>query len=428
MSPKWWPLLLMGLLLGPARLSGQAKKAMPSKVEVLDLTEIQSLVKPFPKAPHWSLHQPPWGGEDRPTPPRYVPIPFDGNPEAVLEELLGQAREADILRKLIADIERDAKRLDYESMRQKFDALGQKNPELRKILKDAGVDNMLAKGKNQKPPTKEETKKLQDAVTKVLDKVQAAPTPKPTSSVEVEPPVPPRPSLDERAREWLRDVLEDARYSSWFRELLQDSPGLEESLNDLIRSLDAGAGDESWLRDLTLPLDVWDKVSSLSLPDLPEMHLPVPELSSWGGGGSLPVPGVPAGGAPSSAVVLSLTALLAVLVLAWWWVRARSQTHLPRQGWKLGPWPVLPQNVTTREQFMQAFEYLALLLVGIEARVSNHRAIAERMNAKAPRRREVVDELAALYEQARYAPANDLSPAALNAARHHLCLLAGVQP
>ena len=96
--------------------------------------------------------------------------------------------------------------------------------------------------------------------------------------------------------------------------------------------------------------------------------------------------------------------------------------------WNLGPWPVNPALVSTPAELIRAFEYLSLLRLGPDSRSWNHRAIAAHLGQTVPPDgRRAADELAALYEQARYAPADDPLPAdALSTARRDLCLLAGV--
>jgi hypothetical protein len=98
--------------------------------------------------------------------------------------------------------------------------------------------------------------------------------------------------------------------------------------------------------------------------------------------------------------------------------------------WRLGPWPVSPGNVSTRQDVIRAFEYLALLCFGPAAGACHHRELADRLalqDSGNPARRQAAEMLAWLYEQARYAPAGEaLSPEHLSDARHALCLLAGV--
>jgi hypothetical protein len=73
-----------------------------------------------------------------------------------------------------------------------------------------------------------------------------------------------------------------------------------------------------------------------------------------------------------------------------------------------------------------AFDYLAVLLLGPQARTWNHRAIVMEMEA-ASRHPGAALELGSLYEQARYTFGPDpLSAVDQATVRRHLCLLAGV--
>jgi hypothetical protein len=152
----------------------------------------------------------------------------------------------------------------------------------------------------------------------------------------------------------------------------------------------------------------------------------------------LPV-AAPSGAAGSSNWQLLIGfAGLAFLVVVLWRVLAQAQFRHEQQegGWRLGPWPVQPGQVASREDIVRAFEYLSLLCLGQSARTSNHHVIAEQLAdqrrlspqvAYFDERQHAVDELAALYEQARYAPPSEPLPeTALAAARRDLCLLAGV--
>lgn len=102
-----------------------------------------------------------------------------------------------------------------------------------------------------------------------------------------------------------------------------------------------------------------------------------------------------------------------------------------------GAWPVAPAHVTTRGDLVRAFEYLALLILGPAARACHHHDLANRLSQQGevlvPERREAAERLAALYEQARYAPEQAHADVPLPEgeqaiARQALCLLAGVTP
>jgi hypothetical protein len=82
--------------------------------------------------------------------------------------------------------------------------------------------------------------------------------------------------------------------------------------------------------------------------------------------------------------------------------------------------------VASRADLVRTFEYLSLLRLGLPARAWNHREIAARLGGDESQRR-AAGLLADLYEQARYAPADEpLSPEALAEFRRDLGFLAGM--
>jgi hypothetical protein len=125
--------------------------------------------------------------------------------------------------------------------------------------------------------------------------------------------------------------------------------------------------------------------------------------------------------------------MLGVTVLVLWkkGFGSNGQAGSGAEGeWRLGSWPVRPDSVSTRQDVIRAFEYLALLCFGPAAAVCHHRQLAERLagqDSTNPSRRQAAEMLAWLYEQARYAPDDEtLSPEQLSDARHALSSLAGV--
>ena len=155
------------------------------------------------------------------------------------------------------------------------------------------------------------------------------------------------------------------------------------------------------------------------------------------GGGGNSSAGLPAVSGPSGegvgTAVLVVLALAGVGVLVWVllaggaWVRRRRA-----EGWKLGPWPVEPDDVRTRSDIVKAFEYLAMLLLGRKATTAHHLAIAGQLSTERPdqtgRTRNAAEELAVLYEHARYAPPDEpLSADEVASARRDLTFLAGGQ-
>jgi hypothetical protein len=217
---------------------------------------------------------------------------------------------------------------------------------------------------------------------------------------------------------------EDPRW----QQLNQDFKGVEERLG--------GLGMALHLDRLQPPGGIsWP--GGLSTGRLPGFRLPSGLGQS--GGGALP------GESSSSAsqgweLALAAAGIIALIILLPR-ILARVQGRKAREAdaaWQLGPWPVNPATIASREELIRGFEYLSLLCLGPAARNWNHRAIADRLrdavSVSSTTWTPVVaqscnpaDELSLLYEQARYAPLTDPLPdTALATARRDLCLLAGV--
>jgi hypothetical protein len=194
----------------------------------------------------------------------------------------------------------------------------------------------------------------------------------------------------------------------------------------------ANLGERLRLKDWNVALPDFGrlKVPTPTLPSLPrpELDFSLPRFDLGGAplGGGLPDVGSTGLAATQGLLWVGLAVLVGVLL---WRLRLRGSGRRPSgsAGWQLGPWPVDPARLATRADLVRAFEYLALLRLGPQARAWNHCAIANQLGGYSPDQEPAADELAALYEQARYAPGDDpLAPSDLVAARRNLCLLAGV--
>jgi hypothetical protein len=247
--------------------------------------------------------------------------------------------------------------------------------------------------------------------------------------------------LQERLRRFIESDLKDSE--AWseavaaFRHVLRKE------------GLPSGSGSGSLDGKLSrlsnyLPVQDWLKggASGKGMPSWPSFN-----KSKWSGSGLSSVGLGGLGGAESTdqsawIVVLYLVmGVIAVLVI-WKFLASYRTPVVPPQArsWLLGPWPVSPGAVATRQDLVLAFDYLALLLFGPAARVWNHRAIAAKLSRQSTvgsQQSSAADcqlptELAAarlanLYEQARYAPPDEPLPEReLEAARRDLYLLAGV--
>ncbi len=144
----------------------------------------------------------------------------------------------------------------------------------------------------------------------------------------------------------------------------------------------------------------------------------------WGGGG-----GGSGGGGGTWLPVILLVVIAVGALLAWkfWPMLANRESAAAAGVRALNRWPVDPRTIRNREELVKAFEYLSVLLCGDAARVWNHETIARALRQQIPHSEMVADELAKLYELARYTPPGEqLSPSALADARRCLCHLAGV--
>jgi hypothetical protein len=172
------------------------------------------------------------------------------------------------------------------------------------------------------------------------------------------------------------------------------------------------------------------------LPNRPPPRIPdtrLPRLPSLGGLSSGPrMPGTTS--ATDSGKVLLWILVFGVVVFVLFrvggtWAERRRQAQAA--SWRLGPWPVRPEEVSTRGDLVRAFEYLAQLCLGQSARTCHHLDLASQI-ARQPaldpdRRREAAIELARIYEQARYTPDEERLPDEdLRRARRELTYLAGV--
>jgi hypothetical protein len=251
-----------------------------------------------------------------------------------------------------------------------------------------------------------------------------------------------------------------------FKELepsVRNSPALQKAIRELSRKVDGA--DERWKeldKGANAIADKWARLSQAlplnrllpaegfswprSLTPRSWPNLPLPQTAPGFGRqppSTGPPPGLPQVTERDGWRAFWMFVLLAALALVVWRVLARSRAVDLLGGadvWKLGPWPVQPAAVQTREELIRAFEYLSVLQLGPAARSWHHWAIASglgRFSGKAvsttrwgdgwERRRQAAEQLATLYERARYAPPEEPLPeAALATARQDLCLLAGV--
>jgi hypothetical protein len=261
----------------------------------------------------------------------------------------------------------------------------------------------------------------------------SVPPPPPPVVPPQQPAENPQPGPTPGDSEWMKDRLD--KWTESLEEWLESPSGKQwrETIQDMGRRW----GDDSrffermrgWsgrLPSIDRSMGRWLEKTSANLPSWRPSapNISMPGTGSW--------PSLSSGGGSGGALgLLALGALLVVFLL------------LARKGlgvwegtggggaWRLGPWPVAPQSVATRDDLVRAFEHLALLCLGRSALTYHHLEVAEQLGqqpaADPSRRREAAEFLARLYERARYAPAEETIRAdEMAAARRDLCYLAGV--
>ncbi len=305
------------------------------------------------------------------------------------------------------------------------------DPEVAGLLKQ--IENQKQKGgvfspdfqKNLLQKTKEITNKYKSQDSSAHNEVKGGPPngmhtppddllPLPESTP---PPAVQKPEgLEDKFKDGLKDILTKINHSPEGDELRTAA------LDDLAKA-DEGSTSSADLSDflqhvLSQQQAAWLS-RNLKLP-------PLPNFDGWTPNTNLPT-GSPAAGASSGVgldamvwiVALGLFGAAAVIALR---AASRQAAAARAKAWSVGPWPVDPSRVTTREDLIRAFEHLAFLRIGLAARPLNHLDVAGRLGeADGPAGR-----LARLYEQARYAPSEESLPAdELTTARGDLSTLAG---
>jgi hypothetical protein len=220
------------------------------------------------------------------------------------------------------------------------------------------------------------------------------------------------------------DALTDGRGNNLLDMLTKEGGG-EDGLGKLLD----GGGNSGWewpKLDLNLGRGRdWDfdtgrpRERNFDLPDAPRSR----GTSAFDGMG-----GFQFGGVTVPWLLMLILLALAVAAAVWWkWeVIFQPKPALAAAG-GVGPWPIDPRAITTREDVVKAFEYLSVLICGPAAKTWTHSTIADELTALAATHGETAVKLARLYELARYAPLDEpLTRAELVEARRLVCDLAGI--
>lgn len=232
-------------------------------------------------------------------------------------------------------------------------------------------------------------------------------------------------------QKWARDIADWAgRFpKDKLNATLRDSPALKKLFEDVASVASRSSSGEGLDVQLARWQKRWDAVREwlpknlpgLNLNELsaPDFRLPNLNLASPGAGGASSVLGTAADLLPVLYVALGAAALVVVVRL----LRSRRTMLDPTRA-ALGPWPIAPNRVGNRRQLIRAFDYLAQIRCGPQARSWHHRTVAQQLPRNV-HERSAAEELADLYEWARYSPQpGEPSPDVLDAARRRFTQLA----
>ncbi len=370
---------------------------------------------------------------------RYIRFAFNGNLDDLLKQQIDLAKDAGPMKQMLESMLKDLNLNDLKGM----DA---NNPAFQKFLD--GWKQKQAKEKNWSP---DQLKKLMENMQKwtgpktnfgdPVDPLQPNPMPVNPPKIELPKNLPDagnKEKFAELAEKFMKDA-ENSNLGDWLR----DSPAWKGAFEDLQGNFNAGdwagklgdnlggkLGDGAWgdfANQLRLPEKMawnWGEgalngLKNLPKPNLNQLNFNPPQFKgpnwagpNFGGGPKLPNFG---GGVPSiSSNGVFAVLILVVAVLVGWqlWNLARKRRPKVALATNVGPWPVDPHAVSTRTQLVQAFDYLAILKLGLAAKPWNHRVVAEQWSKRLKQCRDAARALADLYETARYTTGDETLTAA----------------
>lgn len=391
------------------------------------------------------------------TPRNYVTLPVEGDFEARIADMLKQVKKEQDFQKYISDLAeqlKQAKKLNINKDDLKEfnfdDPLIKKR--IEKMLQDPAIKDLKLDQQKRKQ-IEDMLKKMEvdskpkenDPVPPIkmpMDNNPPIEPPQPQDSGNVQPGDSSTSAPQDPLNRWIDGVI-DPDAKSRIGKMLLESESVQNALVDITQYWQGDQAnflgmaradmnqwfdqmpkfdwERSWLNKSGIRLGRW------RLPPVPGVRMRMPNVG---------VPSAAFGGPAVSssfeiiifiaAVVLGCGLILAFMLKSGGSVDDEQQQKV----WRLGRWPLNPATVSTRGELVQAFDYLALLLFGQPAMHWNHRTIADQVASNPSGRwtpyQDAMANLAQMYEQARYAPADEpISQDDLHRCRQYLTSLAG---
>lgn len=231
----------------------------------------------------------------------------------------------------------------------------------------------------------------------------------------------------------------------WLEKNFKDSPAAADAMKDLVAALEKPDG-KGLFDDLPeFKNQGWKDLDGLGKntgndwkfkpPDLGGNKVTSPNIGGggssgpgWGGSGSAPsASGVGLeGGGSALAVIAGIVGALVLGVLLFRKWRLDRELRAGAGGTVRAD--IDFDAIRSREELVKVFDAVSLGRCGEEARNWNHRVIAEQIAETQPAHADPADEVAGLYERARYAPQEeDLTAGEFATARQDLRVIAGAR-
>lgn len=328
--------------------------------------------------------------------------------------------------------------------------------QLEKLVEDKEFPNQLEQKlpDNQKLPPDIDQKDLHDKLEQVIESGNKQPPlnlPKDMTVPKGDPMSPdsPKDPTDPSDPNFAKSAAAENEWVKWMEKNFGNSPAAEGAVKDLIKSLEKSNG-KGMFDDIPelknggwKDINNWDKSNSgdwkLKPPDSQGPKFNSPNTgssggsswgsgnsggSSWGsssgGGGG----GGFSGGGSALAVIAGIAAAIFLAIFLFRkWKLIQEQKAATATTADAG---IDFDRIRSREELVRVFNAVSIDQCGEDARPWNHRVVADEFGRTRPAVAEPADQVAGLYERARYAPADeDLTNNEFADARRDLRLLAG---
>jgi len=363
--------------------------------------------------------------------------------------------DPELLKKLMEQLPKDKQTQEQMKQWLKEHPEFQKDPEFMKQMNELKKSEQFPENLNEKlpkgvePPPIDNKQVFEENLKNVIDEGQKPQIGEGIGKVNPKtgPGETPDPS---KLPEFEKSNAADNEWVKWMQKNFGESEAGKSAIKDLMSALDKK--DTKGMFD-NIPefknggwkdFDKWGKSNAGDLwkvkpPDMTGSKISPPKMNSgssgssgWGGGssgggssGGGGGGGGLGGGGTALAVIAGIAGaiFLAVLLFRKWKLHQEEKAaamHAMRNG-------VDFDAIRTRDQLVHAFDHISLDQIGDDARTWNHRVIADQFAEVKPAHAEPADQLAGLYERARYAPLDeDLTAGEFSDARRDLRVIAEV--